>query len=78
MAAQEGSAEDRTAGITLSDTHASDEAGPTGSDDTTDETRESTDTRWIDAMRDRLRRATRPDETFVWTAEDDGITAGRD
>jgi len=78
MAAQERSVEDRAAGVTLSDTDVSGEFSPTRTDDTTDEAREPIDTRWIDAMRDRLRRATGPDETFVWTDEGDGITAGRD
>ncbi|QSG10602.1 hypothetical protein HSBGL_0161 [Halapricum desulfuricans] len=57
MAAQERRSDQRTAGGAIAER---------GRDD-----REESGDRWIGAMRERLRRETGADGTFVWTGPDD-------
>ncbi|QSG04521.1 hypothetical protein [Halapricum desulfuricans] len=57
MAAQERRSDQRTAGVAVA------ERGRDGGEVSGD--------RWIEAMRERLRRETGADETFVWTGPDD-------
>ncbi|MCU4719276.1 hypothetical protein [Halapricum hydrolyticum] len=78
MAAQEDSGEDRVAGVTIPEPHrVIDHRSVEQTTATSDESPSAAemDCRWIEAMRERLRRETAAEETFVWTDEDDRIAA---